>query len=223
MQCNDICLKKDDYFDRLLTEGERSEVEAHLGVCEKCMRDYDAEQALRTALAELPAPGMSSRFSGNAFAGARNERRNRTRRAGFLSACGAMAAALVVWVLVGLPIHNPTPTLTQDIADTLLVNETKNINLLLNTPRPLEKAMITIVLPDHIALAGYPEQRELSWQADLNAGKNLLTLPLVGTSEGVVAVIARIQYQDKQREMTFHMQVSRKNITKIPNMPGYVA
>lgn len=71
-------------------------------------------------------------------------------------------------------LHQPQ---TQPVA--LILNQAVPINVVIDSDAEQLGATITVSLADNVMLDGYPDNRELTWQADLKQGKNLLTLPLI--------------------------------------------
>ncbi len=69
----------------------------------------------------------------------------------------------------------------------------------------LEAASLTVSLPDGIELAGFPGQREITWQTSLVEGRNLLPLGLVALTPVGGEVLARLEHDSRDR--TFRLRV----------------
>jgi hypothetical protein len=79
--------------------------------------------------------------------------------------------------------------------------------LLDNRLGPYQTFNIGNELPDGVEVEGYPGLEVLRWSGELQAGRNGLTLPLIGRRAGAGGVLkARIHYQDAQRELTIPVQ-----------------
>ncbi|HIJ77791.1 MAG: zf-HC2 domain-containing protein [Desulfobulbaceae bacterium] len=215
MECKKVCELLDDYFDNLLTNYEGKVIESHLLSCEKCSGRYSREAAFRKKLKGLSSPAMSAEFSANIFQSVYQQHTRQQGRANRLTMIGgAIAAVFVMFIYLGIAKHSHLPA-KDEVAGrtTLTLSQTKRVKLLVTSPRNLENATITIMLPEQIALAGYPEKREISWIANLSQGNNLLTIPLVGTKEGLVSVTTRIDHLNRRKELQFQMQINRDRQT----------
>jgi hypothetical protein len=88
---------------------------------------------------------------------------------------------------------------------TMALEEPRTVNLVFSSTSALESAMLTVSLPEGIELAGFPGQREISWETSLNEGKNLLPLKLVALTATGGELLARLEHDDRNR--TFRLQV----------------
>jgi len=79
------------------------------------------------------------------------------------------------------------------------------VNLVFASTEALNAATLTVSLPDGVELAGFPGQREITWETNLNAGKNLLPLTLIALTPTGGEVLARLQHKDRDR--TFRLQI----------------
>jgi hypothetical protein len=113
----------------------------------------------------------------------------------------AMAYAIVTWLPeAGDPEAAATPQLA------LRVNETRDISISLTTAEALPDAEIHISLSGSIGLEGYAGQRELSWHADLDAGTNQLTLPIVATGSEGGQLLVEVTHGGKRRTFLVDVQ-----------------
>lgn len=64
---------------------------------------------------------------------------------------------------------------------TIALHEPQDVTLAFHSMKVLNGATIAIELPENVAIVGYPGRRSLEWQTDLDAGKNILRLPVVAT------------------------------------------
>ena len=72
----------------------------------------------------------------------------------------------------------------------------------------LDAATLTVTLPDGIELAGFPGQREITWQTSLVEGKNFLPLELIALSSVGGEVLARLEHDDRDRTFRLRVEVS---------------
>jgi hypothetical protein len=78
-------------------------------------------------------------------------------------------------------------------------NESRDLNVAIETEHALANATITVVLSGGVELAGYSGQRKLSWEADLTAGVNRLTLPIKATGITGGQVIVQLAHPDSEQ------------------------
>lgn len=123
----------------------------------------------------------------------------------------ALVAGFALWLVVGVlpqtpdnlaPSHTAQqqiamqqqaqPSAVQQVAQqavkelpipelTIALHEPRDVTLAFNSVKALDGATIAIELPENVAIVGYPGRRSLEWQTNLDAGKNVLRLPVVAT------------------------------------------
>jgi len=72
----------------------------------------------------------------------------------------------------------------------------------------LQKATLTVSLPIGVELAGFPGQREISWETSLNEGRNLLPLKLIALTPAGGELLARLEHEDRDRVFRLQLDVS---------------
>ena len=166
------------------------------------------DQALQSLLQDYPAPEPSSGFYEQALARATHEgsrrQRNRWLRTGFGS---AIAAGIALWFVGGFFFATPEATLPESTIPgiTMTLEEPRTVNFVFASATALESAVLTVSLPDGVELAGFPGQREISWETSLNEGKNLLPLTLIAVSPSGGEVLARLEHDNRDR--TFRLRI----------------
>ena len=170
----------------------------------------EQERKLVGLLKDYPMPQAASGFYDQALARAvhtgSKKQRNRWIMTGFGS---AIAAGIVLLLVSGLFFNQPNipaPDSNSIPGISIALAEPSTVNLMFAAREPLDGAKLTVLLPDGIELAGFPGQREVSWETSLAAGKNMLPLKLVATSPAGGEVIARLEHKDRNR--TFRLQVN---------------
>lgn len=176
----------------------------------------DDFQTLRQALRRMPTPEPRAGFVERALARATAQGRGvrtsvpaRVRR--FASrwetwagaALGAAAAAAVTFVLLGRTIDAPAskPQLA------LTLHETRNVDVLIDSERELKGATIRIAASGSIALDGFEDERQIDWQADVDRGSNLLTLPVVARRTGKGQLVAVIEHEGRTQRVAIDLMV----------------
>jgi hypothetical protein len=131
--------------------------------------------------------------------------RNRWVMTGFGS---AIAAGLALWLIGGFFLTAPNLPNT-DAANipgiTMTLAEPQTVNFVFASSTPLVAATLTVMLPEGVELVGFPGQREIAWQTNLNAGRNLLPLKLIALSPIGGEVLATLEHMDRAR--TFKVRV----------------
>ena len=163
---------------------------------------------IQALLKDYPMPQADSTFYDRALARATHEGSRRQRNRWLLTGFGgAVAAGLTVW-LIGSMLMTAPQLPGSDAAIpgiTIALEEPRTVNLVFASTTALDVATLTVTLPDGIELAGFPGQREITWQTSLNEGRNLLPLKLIALTPAGGELLARLEHDDRNR--TFRLQV----------------
>jgi hypothetical protein len=81
------------------------------------------------------------------------------------------------------------------------------VRLVFNSPAALKQVTLRVALPEGVEIAGFPGERELSWQTDLKEGSNVLELPVLAHGAGGILVAAVSDGADR-REFAVELRVS---------------
>jgi len=130
------------------------------------------ERTIRNVTRRSAAPSGTGRFwLGAGFGGA-------------IAASLLLAAMSLGWL--SPPAAHPTPANEFVVA----IGESRDMNIAIDTDRALRGATISILLAGDVELDGFGTRRELTWNTDLQAGINKLTLPVraVGSDGGQLVV-----------------------------------
>lgn len=181
-------------------------------------------KALRGMPTPAPRPGFVDRALANAVRVASNAaqphprqlhygrlRQAATRWETWFGAAlgGAVAAALTLFLLK--PVA-PGPSGERSI--TLALNETRDIDVLIESERDLADATIRIAVTGGVALDGFENEHEIDWRTDLERGSNLLSLPVVARSAGGGRLVAVIEHDGKTRRVTINLTVSDAPVSR---------
>ena len=169
------------------------------------------EQELLNMLKEYPAPDADPGFYDRALVravhkGSRRQR-NRWMLAGFGS---AIAAGLAIWAITAMLMTTPQlPDAEPAIPGvTIAMEQEHTVRLVFSSAQALESATLTVSLPDGIELAGFPGQREITWETSLKEGKNLLPLTLIALTPAGGELLARLEHKDRNRTFRLRVDVS---------------
>jgi hypothetical protein len=173
-------------------------------------------ETLRQALKRLPAPEPRPGFVDRALANATSQpaARARKRSMGLVhlvsrwetwigAALGGAVAAVLTLILLR-PVEQPAPT---PMGISLALNETRAIDVLIDSERELEDATIRIVATGSVVLDGFDNEHEIGWRAHLERGSNVLSLPVMARSTGNGQLVAVIEHGGRTRRMTINLTV----------------
>jgi hypothetical protein len=122
----------------------------------------------------------------------------------------AIAAGLAIWIVssvffttaVDTSIEPAIPTVT------MALEEPRTINLVFSSATALQNATLTVQLPEGIQVAGFAGQREITWETDLQAGKNVLPLRLIATTPTAGELLATLRHGDDDKTFRLRVNVS---------------
>jgi hypothetical protein len=169
------------------------------------------ERELLDLLKEYPVPEAEAGFYDRAVVravhkGSRRQR-NRWMLAGFGS---AIAAGLAIWAITAMLMTTPQlPDAEPTIPGvTIAMEQEHTVRLVFASAEALDSATLTVSLPEGIELAGFPGQREITWETSLQEGKNLLPLTLIALTPAGGELLARLEHKDRNRTFRLRVDVS---------------
>ncbi len=202
MNCEHTNKLMQEWLDGSLAGQPLAKFQQHLQGCANCAAKAQEWQALQAGLRNLPAPAVPADLN---------------RRLGLVPAVRkthkalpmALAASLLL-ALVGLPWmlsqddsvsrgYDASETVTAQVQLPLHASET--LQLVVSSASDLKQIQLTLELPPHLELKGFPKQHIVSWKTDFLAGNNRLSLPLTAKRAGSGELIARIQIAGKSKEL----------------------
>ena len=166
------------------------------------------EQELLEMLKEYPVPEARAGFYDQALVRAARQGTRRQRNRWLLTGFGsAIAAGLAIWVVTAMLMTTPqVPDVEPSMPGVSIALEQEHtVRLVFASATALDSAVLTVSLPDGIELAGFPGQREISWETSLREGKNLLPLTLIALTPAGGELLARLEHKDRNR--TFRLRV----------------
>jgi len=182
-------------------------------------------QTLRQALRRMPSPEPRAGFVERALARAAATSRGQqaeslpgrlrgfaTRWETWVGAAlgGAVAAALTFVLLrtVDTTAVSPQPQLA------LTLHEARNVDVLIDSERALKGATIRIAASGSIALDGFENEQQADWQADLERGSNLLSLPVVARATGKGRLVAVIEFEGRTQRVAVELTVLEPKVSR---------
>ncbi len=216
MNCHSIKNQLDDYLDCTLSSKERSVFESHIEACSACAEMLAEAKSFQQVLKTLPVPPMRLGLAQQAIAAAA-KREGQHRRgfvAGFSSALAASFVFFVIFFGFDSNVTAPTSAALPEIEISL--NQPQTVNLVFDVAIAMENATLTIALPDDVEVLGFPSQQQISWQTNLEKGRNILPLPLTGYTQKGGILVAKIVLGDKQKSISVKIRVKDQSVTQTP-------
>ena len=214
MTCREIRVSLVTFSSEDRSDACNREVTQHLRECVSCRSWLASEQALNAALrqqAAIPAP--SPDFETRVLGAATAHSVGAGKRWSHTVLGGAVAAALALGIGLGVMLDGgPSSPDTPAVAETSLPEDQsqdnlaamgepteRTVRLAFRSGEPLENVTLTLKLPPHVELASWPGQQELSWKVSLDAGENILALPLKVLFPGSGELVARLDTGERQK------------------------
>lgn len=210
MECHEFEHNLQDWLDGDLNDERVARLEIHAESCSDCRSKARQFRVLRAALTDLPAPKLSARQMDRLLS------RAPRRKWPVLATATAAAALMAALVLPFADWSHTTATNGNTMAAAEIdvpLNQTRTVRLALSSRRDLTDATVVLELPAGVDLEGLPARRILSWQTDISAGENRLSLPLIAHEPGVRELVARIEHEGKSREMRIRLNTHEGEIS----------
>ena len=169
------------------------------------------ERELLELLQDYPVPEAEAGFYDRAVVRAVHNGSRRQRNRWILAGFGsAIAAGLAIWVITAMLMTTPQlPDAEPTIPGvTIAMEQEHTVRLVFSSAEALESATLTVSLPDGIELAGFPGQREITWETSLQEGRNLLPLTLIALTPAGGELLARLEHKDRNRTFRLRVDVS---------------
>lgn len=204
MNCNNLLIIQEEYLDQALDNEAMAAVAKHLMNCGKCTARIHSLQVLHNSMSLLSQSNPSEfdeKFFRRLITNVSQSTSSFDRKWRWLSGSigGAIAASLAVWFFITPPTISTNPAKADVYNVTLAVNKIEVIRLAFNAPNNMQKVLVSLELPKHMELAGYPGQLIFEWHTDLLKGENVLSLPLIATRAEQGILVARIGLGNKHK------------------------
>ena len=173
--------------------------------------NLDEERQLLDLLKDYPMQEATAGFYDQALVRAASEGTRRQRHRWVMTGFGSAIAAGIVLAFLSGTFFNASDISQIDSSIpgvTMTLAEPQTVNLVFASTEVLDAATLTVSLPDGVELAGFPGQREISWETNLIVGKNLLPLKLIALTPTGGEIVARLQHNDRDRTFRLRVQIS---------------
>ena len=222
--CQEFIEIIDDYLDNNLDKYQKVEADQHIETCAACQTRLANARQLLKELKNISVPQMSPGFAQRAIKQAsQHEQPNKHHRRGFITGfSSAIAAGLVLALVVGgllpteqagqspMQVASTVPDPIPEIS--LSVEQVQMVNLVFDSTHAVANAELSISLPPHVELSGYPGQHSLAWRSDIKQGRNVLSLPIKGITKANGELVAQINSNGKIKSIRIQLQVDGNGI-----------
>lgn len=221
MDCTELSSLLEPFVDKRLTFVQQAAMKKHLGGCDSCASALYAVEALharRSVVAPTPRTEFFAEVIQLATQGGAVEHQRTGNRFWIGAGLGGALAAGITFALLSFNsvLQPPEPSMPQL---TIALNETRDVNVAIDSPTELLGAQIRVVLTGTVALVGFEDQSELRWATDLDRGINRLSLPvtMVGSDGG--QVIVEVIHVDRHEVFVIALRSTtpRASETSIPS------
>lgn len=172
MNCSPYRHLLDEHLQGTLDAALCSALDAHLAGCSACRDERDFLRGLQQDLRALPVPPPSADFEQRVLGklrAAQGLRAPASRPRAAVAVPFALAASLLV-ALGFFGAGQRVPEFDPAAGEPL--------RLVFNSESALRGVQFELELPEGVELEGYPGERRVVWRSDLDAGSNLLELPV---------------------------------------------
>ncbi|UHQ54306.1 hypothetical protein [Microbulbifer sp. YPW16] len=193
------CRQAQQQLEQLKPENE-PDLLAHLRRCHDC-REYAEDLRVARLLRTMPAPEPEAGFESRVLRTAISQSRGVPQGANAVGWKLATAASLLLAIFLALPRQAPTPAEPVGQLAGTVSPGVMPVTLALKSGRDLAGAKIRVVMPEHLEVDGFENQRDLQWRTDLKAGANRLTLPIRQRNDrGNDVILIEIEHEGARRE-----------------------
>lgn len=203
MNCEDFTEKAQHTALIEMDEHERWLVLEHVAHCADCkdaLRGSEAMRHLANLPVERPATELFERTMKRVALDARSAEMPRKGFWAGATAGAGVAAALFAAIGVAL-LSRGVEVAAPAVAEFYVsAGAARDMDIAIDAQGALPGATLSLTVYGGIELAGYPEQRHLTWTTDLDPGVNRLTLPIVAIDDRGGQVIVRLDHPESHQE-----------------------
>jgi len=212
MKCDYVNLFLYDYVDGYLPSAQRNLIHNHLLSCQQCANTVLEQQELTRSLQSLAMPELPEEFNEHALTHAVNFHENTQKTKYFSITNMAIAASVFFAATTGfLLTQQPTQTpLVEMVAENKNEVHGEHLNLVFNSPKALSNVTFTVILPENVEMMGHPGKKRVVWSSQLQAGQNLLSLPIIAKEKSTGTLITIIDYENNSK--MFEVKLKNKKL-----------
>jgi len=209
MKCSDIVDLVFSGESGVVDERDRELISLHIRHCDHCrdaLRGVESTRLLKYQTIEDPDSQLFAKLMHEVRA-SRSPKWHQGRGFWLGAGIGGTIAAAVFAAAIALGFLGNQVSGEPAIAEFLVSTaETRELNIAIDTSTPLDGASVSVTFFGGVELAGYAQQRHLSWTTDLDAGINKLSLPIHALDDGGGQVIVRLDHPLSQQEFLVRLR-----------------
>lgn len=200
MKCDIVADHIPEIVSGALTTAVLAECKQHIAECEACSDALRGAQALAEIryrdTGDVPA-GLFDRIRNDVIEDAGQAGGGRFWLG---SAFGGAVAATIFGLAISLGWVDTEPGVTPEVAEFIVaVDQRRVMDLAIESERALDGARISILLSGGVTLDGYDDRRELTWNTDIRAGVNKLSLPIRAINGQGGRMVVRLSHPDSEQ------------------------
>jgi hypothetical protein len=198
MSCNNFRQHVRSWLRGELSAADASEVERHVAGCYFCAAIVENESLIIEGLQKrYDVPPPSPDFESRVMAAALSRGKSAERPITMAWVSGAVAAVLALGVALGIGMGSDS-----DMPE----SQPYNVRLAFDTVNAMDDVTLTVELPPHVEMSGYPGYQRLSWNVSLDKGENVVNLPLNILFPGEGDLVAHLD--NGERKKTFRASLT---------------
>ncbi len=197
MECWTVNKLLQDYIDGKLISTDARSVFDHHKNCPSCAEQYTDALAVIEILRGVRVPPSSSGFSTRVIEHATRSANTVPVKSLSYVASGIAASLIAFFVLVS-SFFNPVVE-DQSMAVVLMSGEFQTIKVAIDSGQSIDSVELSIDISDNLAIAGYENQKSISWNSKLSQGVNVIALPVSAIALGDGIITTRVRLNGKEK------------------------
>ena len=199
MQC-DEARQLIDFSEHNADEGGLT---VHLQQCNACRKYGEDHNRLLRLLASLPVEEPGPAFEDRMISAARRNLSSASRNLHMRWAM-ATAASMILTVFLTVQYYPAGIRNSMDAGTVvnILPQQVRMIDILLDSPKAMEGAQITVRLDNRVELVGYEGIRDLRWETDLKSGSNKLSLPVQLLTDDTGEITVTVEHGGSSKQLS---------------------
>ncbi len=197
MDCWTVNNLLQDYIDGKLISTDARSVSDHHKKCPSCAEQYTDALAVIEILRGVRVPPSSPGFSTRVIEHATRSTNTAPVRILPYVASGIAASLIAFFILVS-SFFNPVVE-DQSMPIVLMHGGLQTIKVAIDSGQSLDSVELSIDISDNLAIAGYENQKSISWNSKLSQGVNVIALPVSAIALGDGIITTRVQLNGKEK------------------------
>lgn len=197
MKCETASVLLQEFIDGTLADPDAQLVSDHQKECSACRKRYQDALLVMKALKDIRVPPASAGFADRVIGNATKSESPPTRRI-FPYVAAGIAASFIFLFFLASAIINPDLN-NQDVTLVSIGDEVKTIKLAIESAHTVDSIKMTIDVSEGLEISGYPDQKNISWNARLEKGTNIIALPISAIAREDGEITTRVHLNGKEK------------------------